>query len=198
MTQQSSEIALFLRRSLAHPGRVGAIAPSSSSLARVVASHAVRSPDEVIVELGSGTGTVTRGLLDAGIPQERLILVELDRQLREYLQQRFPKATVIAGDAMQPQAILPPQLAGRIDTVVSGIPMLRLSIAEQRAFIGTWFSMLAEGGRVLQYTYSPASPLRRRALGIEGQRVGVALANLPPAHVWAYTPPASVVAQAAE
>jgi phospholipid N-methyltransferase len=48
---------------------------------------------------------------------------------------------------------------------------------------------LGEGGRFIQFTYGPASPVRRHerdALGLRMHRAGFAPRNLPPATVYVY------------
>lgn len=57
---RDGEELLFLRRWLANPGKVGAVLPSSAALGRLVARNVARRPDQWVVELGAGTGTVTR------------------------------------------------------------------------------------------------------------------------------------------
>lgn len=187
MSSQSAEIALFLRRWLAHPLRVGAIMPSSKALARLVARNTVASPRDLVVELGAGTGTVSQALVDAGLKAENLVLIELDGDLLAYLRGRFPRATVIDGDASRPYDLLPETMRGRVDTVISGIPALQFPLAKQRAFIDQCFGVMDAGGQLLQYTYALNSPLPRQALGLEGRRLGLAFANVPPAHLWSYT-----------
>ncbi|WP_161958881.1 class I SAM-dependent methyltransferase [Ferruginivarius sediminum] len=188
MTSQTTEIGLFLRRWLAHPLRVGAIMPSSRALARLVARNAVTSPDDTVVELGAGTGTVTRALVEAGLDEGRLVLIELDRDLVAYLRRRFPSATVIEGDASRPYDILPRDSIGKVDTVISGIPALQFPLEKQRQFIGQCFAAMRADGQLLQYTYSLASPLPTAPLKLSGKRLGLAFANVPPAHLWGYTP----------
>lgn len=198
MTHQArGELRLFLRRWLAHPLRVGAIAPSSRALGRLVARHAVTAADDVIVELGAGTGTITQDLLSAGAREDNLVLVEMDTDLVAYLRQLYPRATIIAADASAPAEIVPPELLGRAATVISGIPALQFSDAKQRAYIGQCLQCLREGGQILQYTYSLKSPIRQRETGVTGQRLGVALVNVPPAHVWGYTPAVAIQPAAA-
>ena len=79
------EEILFIKRWLAHPLKVGALLPSSPFLARMVARHTRIGEDDVVVELGAGTGAVTKALLDAGIPKERLFVVEIDADMCTYL-----------------------------------------------------------------------------------------------------------------
>lgn len=198
MSDKSAEISLFLRRWLRHPLRVGAVLPSSPALCRMVARNAVPGPEARVLELGAGTGTVSDHLLAAGLPEERLILVELDSDYVAYLRQRFPKATVVEGDASRPRSLLPQELVGTLDTVISGIPALQFPLDKQRAYMDECFSVLREGGQVLQYTYSLKSPLPYEKLEMEGRRLGLTLANVPPAHLWCYQRPSPAFARAAE
>jgi phosphatidylethanolamine/phosphatidyl-N-methylethanolamine N-methyltransferase len=197
MSSHSGEIALFLRRWLANPLRVGAILPSSKALARLVGRNTVRSTSETVLELGAGTGTITQGLIDAGLPEEQLILVELDPDLVAFLRRRFPKATVIEGDATKPLELLPQGMIGRVDTVISGIPALQFPLDKQRSYMDQCFATAAPDGQVLQYTYSLKSPLPYQLLDMRGRRLGLTFANVPPAHLWSYTRTADMPAAAA-
>lgn len=197
MTKNPTELSLFLRRWIAHPLRVGALLPSSPSLCRMIARNTVTSPHDRVLELGAGTGTVTDYLIAAGLPEDRLILVELDSDYAAYLRGRFPAATVIEGDASRPRELIPPELAGKLDTVISGIPALQFPLAKQRAYMDECFSILREGGQVLQYTYSLNSPLPYKKLRMLGRRLDLTLANLPPAHLWCYLRPEPSLATAA-
>jgi phosphatidylethanolamine/phosphatidyl-N-methylethanolamine N-methyltransferase len=72
---------LYFRRFLKHPARLASLTPSSQALGRAVAQQVRRSDDEYVVELGCGTGAITRALLAAGVPPERLIAVDVDGEL---------------------------------------------------------------------------------------------------------------------
>ena len=68
--------------------------------------------------------------------------------------------------------------------------MLSMSRTTQRAILSGVFAVLGERGQFIQFTYGPASPLSRELLnelGLQGQRVGVAWLNVPPATVYVYT-----------
>src|SRR5579862_8779302 len=114
-----NEALVFLRSMLDNPLRIGAVAPSSGALARLIASLVRLGSGEAILELGAGTGSVTRALLEIGVPRDRLYVIELDVRLHHYLQNRFPGVTVLRGDAASARELLPPHRVGRISTVVS-------------------------------------------------------------------------------
>jgi phosphatidylethanolamine/phosphatidyl-N-methylethanolamine N-methyltransferase len=180
---------LFLRRWFSNPRAIGAVAPSAPGLARRMAREVVLRDDEAVVELGPGTGVVTRALIKAGVPEDRLILVERDEEMHGFLTGQFAAATVIHGDAAALGDILPEQWRGRVSTVISSLPLLGIPQAERARIVEEVFAILAEDGRLVQYTYSPFSPLRHVAPEIHAQKTGFAAFNLPPATIWRYTAP---------
>ena len=184
---ESGNLILFFRRWLANPVQVGSVVPSSYALAQLVASHIQRGGDDFVLEIGAGTGAITRALIDAGLPQDRLILVELDPAMSAVLAERFPRLRVITGDATKLTDILPAEILGRIATVVSGLPMVGRPLDFQQSIVDACFAVLRVGGAILQYTYSPVSPLPRKRLGLTGKLMGWAANNLPPAAVWRFT-----------
>ena len=84
---------------MAAPRLTGAVAPSGRALARAMARAAGDLRHGLVVELGPGTGPVTRALLERGVDRSRLVLVEYDPRFCRMLESRFEPATVIQGDA---------------------------------------------------------------------------------------------------
>lgn len=177
---------LFFRRWLANPREVGSVTPSSPALKRRLTQEILRAPDEYVVELGGGTGAITRGILERGVPADRLHVIEINPAMAAHLRQIFPGIHVIEGDASRLSEILPPEIVGRVGTVLCGIPMVLLPIEEQQAIVDSAYSVMPKGRQIVLYTYSLASPLPREKLGLTGRRVGFVPANIPPASVWAY------------
>jgi 16S rRNA (adenine1518-N6/adenine1519-N6)-dimethyltransferase len=66
-----------------------------SVLDKIVAAAEI-GPNDIVVEIGPGRGALTEHLAFLG---DRLILVELDRELISDLQTRFPEATIVNADA---------------------------------------------------------------------------------------------------
>ncbi len=180
-------LGLFWRRWISDPRSVGAVVPSSPALTRRMAREVVLREGEAVVELGPGTGTVTRALLKSGVPEERLILVELDPEMHKFLAARFPRALVLCGDAAKLDRLLPPQWRGRVSTVVSSLPLLAIPLKTRARIAEAVFRVLAPGGRMVQFTYSPFSPLRNAVPQLRSKRTGFAAFNIPPATVWRYT-----------
>jgi phosphatidylethanolamine/phosphatidyl-N-methylethanolamine N-methyltransferase len=178
---------LYFRRFLKNPVGVASLTPSSPALGRLVARHIRRRPDEYVVELGCGTGAITRPLLEGGVPPEKLIAVDLDAELLSVLREDFPDITVLECDAAKITQCLPSSVVGKVGTVVCGIPISLLPRKAQRHIIDEMFALMPPGQRFLAYTHRPISPLPRRELGLNGKCLARTLRNLPPASVWGYT-----------
>src|SRR5262252_3070378 len=81
-----------------HPLRVGAVAPSSRRLARLITSE-ISPASAPVLELGPGTGVFTRALLGRGLHEDQLILVECDPRFARLLERDYPDAWVVQLDA---------------------------------------------------------------------------------------------------
>ena len=84
---------VFFRSWLRDPFNVASVAPSSRWLAKLMATgvHA----GACVVELGAGTGTLTTAVLEIGVREENLFLVEQHPDFVAVLRARFPRANVI-------------------------------------------------------------------------------------------------------
>jgi phosphatidylethanolamine/phosphatidyl-N-methylethanolamine N-methyltransferase len=183
---READMAVFLGSWLKAPHRIGALAPSSRFLARAMAIQVdIRRP-EFVIELGGGTGSVTKALLDAGVPPSRLIVVERDERLYKLLRRRFPQLRVVQGDATELVALLKPLGIKAASAVVSSLPLVSMSKRMREQIIDQAFHLLGEAGRFVQYTYSLSSPVAVRDLGLRGRVAARVWLNFPPASVWNY------------
>jgi phosphatidylethanolamine/phosphatidyl-N-methylethanolamine N-methyltransferase len=186
MPSKNQENILFFKRLLKNPKALGAVVPSSVALAQMIAQNVILTEDGYVLEVGAGTGRFTSSLLEAGIPADRLFVIELDRELSHYLTQKFPYVTVINGDASKLDSLLPPHICSKIDTIISGIPLINLNKQEILGLVASFRDVMQPKGHILQFTYGPLSPLPHRKLGLKAKRVGSILMNMPPATVWSY------------
>jgi phosphatidylethanolamine/phosphatidyl-N-methylethanolamine N-methyltransferase len=184
----SHDILSFFLSWLSAPGRVGAIAPSSDALAELITSE-ITSSTGPIIELGPGTGAFTYKLLERGVRQEDLTLVEYGSEFIRTLQFRFPGARVLWMDA------------GRlgngnlfedasVGAVVSGLPLLNMSTRKVVSIVGGAFSYMRPGGAFYQFTYGMRCPVPRPILdrlGLKATLLDRAMLNVPPAAVYRLT-----------
>jgi phosphatidylethanolamine/phosphatidyl-N-methylethanolamine N-methyltransferase len=177
----------FLRAWLRDPRSVGAVTPSGAALARLMTAH-VSPMDGPVIELGPGTGALTRALLARGVPLHRLALIEADPHFADALARRYPKATILRMDAAQlghTESLFGDE---RACAVVSGLPLLSMPALQVAAIVqGVFERQLRSDGVFYQFTYGPRCPLPATLLtrlNLRAQRVGNALLNLPPAAVY--------------
>ncbi|MGO4394323.1 class I SAM-dependent methyltransferase [Variovorax sp. M-6] len=184
-----AEKAMFLRSWLRDPRLVGAVAPSGRSLAALITSD-IQSADDPIIELGPGTGVFTEALLARGVPRKRLVLVEADRAFAYSLGRRFPGVRVLHMDAAHLGQTGVFFGGERASAVVSGIPLLAMPVEKALAILrGAFLRHLRADGALYQFTYLPRCPVPHALLeraGLHAVRIGVAVANLPPAFVYRF------------
>ena len=188
--------ALFLKRWLRNPFSMGAVVPSGRRLAEAMARATLaemRGRDGHVIELGAGTGEVTKALLAAGIPADRLALVEREPELAPFLSRHFDGPLIVEGDAARLPNILAEQGIDTVSAVVSSLPLLSLPAEVVRGIVHGVFEALPRGGALVQFTYGPAQPVPRsltqelRLVGTRGPRIWF---NVPPAVVWTFRRPA--------
>jgi len=180
---------MFFRQWLRAPLRTASVVPSSPRLGRAMAlalPHGVTR----VVELGAGTGAITRALLRYKVRAEDLLVLELNPDLCKDLHTDFPNAKVVCGDARE----LPDLLAmtvgfedGMTDAVVSSLGFLSMPPELIEQIIAASFRCLPPNGVFVQFTYGPKFPVRSimlRRLGLRAERVDFTLLNLPPASVY--------------
>jgi phosphatidylethanolamine/phosphatidyl-N-methylethanolamine N-methyltransferase len=179
--------AMFFRRWLANPLQMGSVIPSSAALCQRIVKHTRHAADEAVLELGAGTGVISRALLAGGVPPGRLIVVEIVPEMADHLRSIFPGVQVLEGDARNLPGLLPHHWHGRIGSVICGIPLVLLPFSEQRRFI-TAIEAVAPGRGFLQYSYCVTSPLPWREHALTVRREAWTPLNFPPASVWRYAP----------
>lgn len=179
----------FFRQWLRNPVRTGAIAPSSPELAAAVLAELPQGTRRVI-ELGGGTGAITRALLDSGIAPADLLVLELNPELHAQLCARFPETRVLRGDALYTAELADGSgylRDGPADAVVSGLGLLGMNRETQSAILQSAFACMVPEGVMVQFTYGPISPVNEALLlelGFSARRGEFVLRNVPPATVW--------------
>jgi phosphatidylethanolamine/phosphatidyl-N-methylethanolamine N-methyltransferase len=180
----AADASVFFALWLQKPLCIAATNPSGERLADAIAAQVDLSRPGPVLELGAGTGSLTRGLIRAGCPPERIIALEREPGLARILRRNLPGVAVIEGDAMrigQHPAIRAQQLS----SVVSSLPIKWFSAAEQAAVVRPCLDRL-DGGRFVQLTNGFRSPLAMKELGVIGCEVARVWFNLLPAQIWCY------------
>jgi len=169
--------------------------PSGRLLAEAMARTAlaeIHGRNGHVIELGAGTGEVTKALLAAGIPAGRLALVERDPELAAFLRRHFNGPRTIEGDAARLPRLLASHKVDGVAAVVSSLPLLSLPAEVVNGIVRSVFEALPRGAALVQFTYGPAPPVPKalrenlHLVGAHGPRIW---RNVPPAVVWTFRKP---------
>lgn len=179
----------FLQSWFQNPLKTGAVSPSGRALAKMMASYIDPASGGPVIELGPGTGPVTRALLDRGFAPERLFLIEYNREFCSLLRLRYPGVTVLQGDAYAMADTLKDRLPGKAAGVISSLPLFTRSPADRERMVNEAFDLSVPDAPFVQFTYAVVSPVPLKPGHIHGERSARVWLNLPPARVWAYRRP---------
>ena len=176
----------FLRSWIEKPLHMGAVMPSGRVLARTMAQYVNVDSSEPVVELGPGTGAITNALIEHGVDQKRLVLVEYNPGFCALLRDRYPHAKVVQGDAYTLRDSLRNVLNVPASAVVSGLPLVTKPMLTRLKLVRDAFAALAPGAPFVQFTYSVAPPIPKSLPGVSTEASERIWMNLPPARVWVY------------
>ena len=176
----------FLRSWIEKPLHMGAVMPSGRVLARTMAQYVDVESSGPVVELGPGTGAITNALIEHGIDQKRLVLVEYNPGFCALLRDRYPHAKVVQGDAYALRDSLWDVLNVRASAVVSGLPLVTKPMLTRLKLMRDAFLALSPGAPFVQFTYSVAPPIPKSLPGVSTEASERIWMNLPPARVWVY------------
>ena len=176
----------FLRSWIEKPLHMGAVMPSSKLLARTMAQYVDVDSKGPVIELGPGTGAITNALIEHGVDQKRLVLVEYNPGFCALLRDRYPHARVVQGDAYALRDSLGDVLSAPASAVVSGLPLVTQPMLKRLKLIRDAFTALAPGAPFVQFTYSVAPPIPKSLPGVSTEASERIWMNLPPARVWVY------------
>ena len=145
----------FFRRFLTHPGQVGAVCPSSPELGRMMVADVGLETAQCVVELGPGTGAITREIIAAmaPYPEKRFLAVELDESLCDGLRRDFPTLELFNDSASNLPEILRSADLKTAELVLSGLPWAIFPESLQREILTAVWESLSPGGYFATFAY---------------------------------------------
>jgi len=185
----------FFREFCREKGTVGAVLPSSPSLARRIVSPEDMREASVGVEYGPGPGSFTKEIISHLGEQSCFIAIEKNREMADQFQRRYPQVRLFHDSVERVEGILSEVGESQVDHIISGLPWASFSSELQDRFLGPTLSVLREGGTFSTFTYIQSPLLRsgkrfRRKLEKHFCRVVCSKMvwwNFPPAFVYRCT-----------
>ncbi len=200
-----TECQEFFRQFRQQYGTTGSILPSSRALARALTRPMRRrNGPRRVLEVGPGTGAVTREIVRGLRPQDRFDIVEINASFVEVLHRRFEEEPTFRRCRHQSRLIHAPiqEVPGQggYDFLISGIPLNNFGPPLVEEIFVSYRRLLGPGGILSYFEYvgirdlkrmvvSPPERARLRALSalleekIRRFQVGeeVVMFNVPPA-----------------
>ncbi|CAN5313775.1 methyltransferase domain-containing protein [soil metagenome] len=179
----------FLQAFLKNPLKVGAIAPSSPELAAQMLKGIEPDSSNIVLELGVGTGAITKFLVDILPSRDSYLGLELDLHLVTTLNKNYPDMNIVCGNAAEAYSIHSRSGLGKVRYVVCCLPFVSLPKDISEMVLIEIEKFMDEGCelRIFQYAHGyflpPAIKLReslKTRYGIS-RRSPLILKNVPPA-----------------
>jgi len=182
--------AVFFREFLKHPQQIGSVAPSSRYLEHRVVEAGAIDRARLVVELGPGTGGITRAILAALPPGAALLSLDINPNFCDRIRQIDDQRLIVhCGDALQLRDVLAEHRLPAPDAVVSGIPFSTLDRETGTALLDHIARLLPPGGRFVAYQFrNRVEDLARPLLG--DPHVRLELLCIPPQRVFSWRIPA--------
>lgn len=183
---------VFLKTFLKHPTQVGAIAPSSPHLVRMMLDSFDWNQARHIVEYGPGTGVFTEGVLRRLAPESKFFAIERSDQMVRAACLRCPDAEIVHDSVTNVVALCHDRGIEQVDAILCGLPWASFSDELQREILDSMFQVLKPGGQFATFAYLqglalPAGQRFARWLGSNFSQVKkspIVWRNLPPAFVY--------------
>lgn len=199
---------VFLRRAVRDQLTVGAVAPTSTVLARTMVGLVGPLSGRLVVELGAGTGAISQAVGPELGPGTRHVAVERDPTMLARLAAVAPWALRLPGDAADLVALLdragvvpaagdlPAHAAvapggGGVDVVLSSLPWSYFPALQRATILDQIRQVLAPGGVFATIAYRPTRlTARSRAFRADLGSMFAQVTTTPT--VWANIPPARI------
>ncbi|CAN5536441.1 methyltransferase domain-containing protein [soil metagenome] len=179
----------FLQAFLKNPGKVGSIAPSSTELALKMIEGIKPTEDNIVLELGVGTGAITKHLQEI-VPDEKSYLgIELDRDLVKSLRKNYSNLKFVCGNALEATKIHQKSGFGKVSSIICCLPFVSIPNDVGEKILEQIEQFMEQGCtfRTFQYAhgfYFPSAIKLREFMRIrygKSQKSQLIVKNVPPA-----------------
>jgi len=178
----------FFAQSISKLREIGSFVPSSRFLVSSMCDQIDFKSASLVVELGPGTGAVTRLMLSKMPEHSRLVCIELNPAFSEQLSREFcdTRARIIQGSAADLSQHLQSHGGLKADYIVSSLPLYNIPTRVKMRILHACQANLKVGGQFIQYQYSIADKkiVQRHFCDMKTDFV---LMNFPPAFVYTCT-----------
>jgi len=180
----------FLQAFLKNPLKVGAVAPSSPDLAWQMLEGILPDKDNVVIELGVGTGAITKYVAEILPDNDSYLGIELDTKLVSSLKVRYPEMNIVEGNACDVSSIHKESALGKASYILCCLPFVTLPEEVAARILSEVENYMQQGCmfRAFQYAHGYYTPSALRLRKFMRDRYGnskrsrLVAKNVPPAY----------------
>jgi len=143
----------FIKEFMRRPGATGAIAPSSSFLAKRLTSIIDLTEASTVVEYGPGTGSVTHQIKRQLPADAHFFAVERNKGFSKSFRKRHPEVSLHHDCVTNIRDICNQENVDQIDCIVSGLPWTWFSDDLQNEILDATMSVLKSQGQFVTFAY---------------------------------------------
>ncbi len=171
----------FLKAAIRNLKQTGSVIESTPQLAKKMAAIISNKQAVNVIELGAGTGSVTRYILDKITSNSRLMSFELNDELYIKLQELQDERLFKIHDDVQ---LLEKYASGAsVDYIISCLPLANIKTGQKIRILNACLNVLKPGGYYVQFQYS----LNDKALltrKFPSVKLSFEAINIPPAFIY--------------
>jgi len=182
----------FFKTFLRSPSKIGSIMPSSKFLVNEILNKVDFSDAKILVELGAGTGVVTKELYNLVKIIEKkqnlkrqVVIFEQDKKLRNFLKLKF-KGFNFFENAFELSTNLKQENISSVDVILSGLPFANFSSKEREKLLAEILRCLKPGGKFIMFQYSLQMKEHLEKV-FKKVELSFVLFNIPPAVIYTCT-----------
>ena len=179
--------SIWYKNLLENPTEIAALFPCSTETGKLMTAHLEGMDEGYILELGSGMGAITECILQRQVPEDKLILIEKNKNFADYLSHKYRNANVFAEDAANAKTLLEAQGICEVRHIVCSLPFVIMQQEQQLSILDVIFKLLHPQGCVSMVTYFVRCPISKKVLdqyNKSSKLFGFTMKNIPPAYVY--------------
>lgn len=189
--QRFGEVIRFAKTFAKSPRKIGALMPSSENLAWAMVDKLDWENIKTVIEYGSGTGAITKGILAKINESHQFIAIEANKKFAELFSARYPKVNLHVNSVGNIGAICKTEGISKVDCIISSLPWAAFSKKDQEKYLSATIDILDQDSSFTTFCYlqSLATPAGIRFISSlkynfsEVKQTAVVWKNVPPAAV---------------